>query len=74
MVVTVNRNAALREVLKHPETSEIEAKALVQIIEEIEARTREALELAEELKKIFRSASAAMNTTRETEESVDTRS
>jgi len=74
MVVTVNRNAVLREVEKRPETSEIRAKALLQIIEEMEARTREALELARELEEFFGSAIAAMNTIRETEESVDSQS
>ena len=71
MVVTVNRNAALREVEKRSETSKISTKPLSQIIEEMEARTREALELAGKIEQFFGSAS---NTTRETEESADSQS
>jgi len=74
MVVTTNNKAPLQEAEKPSETSEIKAKTLLQIIEDIEDRTREALGLGEELKKIFRLASAAMNNSMETKESVDTRS
>ena len=74
MAVTVNRKAVLREVEKRSETSEIKIIPLLQIIEEMEARTREALELAGKLEKFFGSASAAMNTARETEESADSQS
>ena len=71
MVVTVNRNAAFREVEKRRGTSEIMTRPLLQIIDEMEARTREALELAKKIEQFFGSDS---NTTRETEESADSQS
>ena len=71
MVVTVNRNAAFREVEKRRGTSEIMTRPLLQIIDDMEARTREALELAGKIEQFFGSAS---NTTRETEESADSQS
>ena len=74
MVVTVNRNAALREAGKHHETSAMMTKRLRQIIDEMEARTREALELAGELEEFFGAASAIVDTTKEPEEPLESQS
>ena len=72
MVVTVSRNAALREVGKRSETSETSTKPLSQIIEEMEARTREALELAGELEEFFEAV--AVDSAKESELSPDSQS
>ena len=72
IVTKVSRNMIQQGFEKRHENSEIMTKPLLLIIEEMEGRTREALELAGELEKFFRSSGAtAMKTTRETEESSD---
>ena len=72
MVVAVNRNTALPEIGKCSETSELEAENLLQIVENIEARTREALELAGQLEKFFEEAIVdIIKVTKESEKSMD---
>ena len=71
MATSVNRKMALREADKCAETPEIMNELLLQMLLEMEARTRKALELAKELEELVRSfAAAAGDATKVTEESI----